>query len=299
MASISHIPITKGCEIPIIKQFNNDGGYHFTDGLGDCEELKSLQYEDIKISGSLSPLRIIELVKKYPNEINLLCLAPLTNIAAAYMLYPDIINKVKFVYIMGGTTKCFGNHISTAEYNSAYDFISSKIVLENFKNIILTPWEPTSGVLYSMEYLKEIKKDFEEQGIVYNTRLFSYWELVLKNYDLRNNGIGMEICDLYSIIPAFNSDSVKKFFACDIDVIIDSSDNVGMTTLRNKVKYQGSFKDFINLKYEHFNGNGKNLENGKEYFSNLNLPNKKIVLDQLDKDELHKEFLSIFTELLC
>ena len=33
---------------------------------------------------------------------------------------------------MGGTTKCFGNHISTAEYNSAYDFISSKIVLENF-----------------------------------------------------------------------------------------------------------------------------------------------------------------------
>jgi len=289
MASISHIPIVKGSHIPIIKQFNNDTGFHFSDGLGDSEEIKSLQYDDIKISGSQSPLKIIELVKKYPNEINLLCLGPLTNIATAYMLYPEIVNKLKFTYIMGGTTKCFGNHISTAEYNSAYDFISSKIVLENFKNLILTPWESTLALSYSCEHLKEIRKNFEENGVVYNKKLYNYWEIVLKNYDLRNNGLGIEICDLYSIIPAFNLDSVKKFYICDIDVVIDSIENVGMTALRNKVEYKGSFKDFWNLKFIN-EGNSANLK--------FDLGKKKIVFDLLDKDELHKEFLSIFTELI-
>jgi hypothetical protein len=110
----------------------------------------------------------------------------------------------------------------------------------------------------------------------------------------------MEICDLYSIIPAFNSDSVKKFYVCDIDVIVDSYDNVGMTALRNKVKYQGSFKDLCYFEQENFNEEEKiyNRNNRNLNFSDFNIGNKKIVLDQLDKDELHKEFLSIFTELL-
>lgn len=284
MSSISHIPITKGAHIPIIKQFNNDtGGYHFSDGLGDSEEIKSLNYSDIKISGSQSPLKIIELVKKFPNEINLLCVGPLTNIAIAYMLWPEIANKFKLIYVMGGTTKSFGNHISTAEYNSAYDFISSKMVLENFKNLIITPWEPTLALSYSLEYLKEIRKNFDDKEIIYNKSLYSYWEIVLKNYDLRNNGLGIEICDLYSIIPAFNLKSVKRFYICDIDVVVDSRENVGMTVLKNKVEYKGTFEDFWNLKF-----------NQKEY----SLGNKKIVISELDKDELHKDFLSIFTELI-
>ena len=281
MASIKHIPIAKGAHIPIIKQFNNDSGFHFTDGLGDAEELKSFEYDDIEILSSLAPLKIIELVKKYPNEINLLCVGPLTNIATAYMLWPEIVNKLGFIYVMGGSTKCFGNHICTAEYNSAYDFISTKIVFDNFKNLIITPWEPTESLTYNQIFTKEIKKDFDEKGIKYNESLYSYWEIILKNYDLRNKGVGLEICDLYSIIPAFNFDSVKKFFISDMEVVIDSRENVGMTVIRNKTEYKGTYEEFWKSKI-----------NSKDY-----LGSRKIVFDQLNKDELHKEFLTIFTEL--
>lgn len=295
MADISTIPIHMGSHIPIIKQFQNESGFHFSDGLGDSQEIKSLNYSDIKISGSQSPLKIIELVKKNPNEINLLCLGPLTNIATAFMLWPEIKNKLKLIYIMGGTTKSFGNHISTAEYNSAYDFISAKIVFENFNNLIITPWEPTLALSYSQEDLKEIKKNFEEKKIVYNKELFNYWEIVMKNYDLRNNGIGLEICDLYSIIPAFNFECIKRFYICDLDVVVDSRENVGMTLLRNRKDMKGNFKDFFE---KNFNGDNKEKENIENLGNSNGIWNKKIVISEMDRDELHKDFLSIFTELV-
>lgn len=287
MANINNIEVSKGAHIPIIKQFQNDDGFHFTDGLGDAEEIQKINYSNIEVSKTLSPLRIIELIKKYPNEINLICLGPLTNLAAAYMLYPDIVNKLKFTYIMGGTTKCYGNHISTAEYNSAYDFISAKIVFEKFKNLIITPWEPTVALSYSMESLKNIKNDFESKNINYNKTIFTFWELILQKYDIRNKGIGLEICDLYSVIPAFNLNSVEKFCISNLDVVIDSRENVGMTIYKNKNDIKNiEFKDFWNEKVE-------KKENGM-----LPLKNKHIVISQFKPDELHKDFISIFTELV-
>lgn len=40
---------------------------------------------------------------QHPNQISLVCLGPLTNIAMAVKVYPEIKDKIKEVFIMGGS----------------------------------------------------------------------------------------------------------------------------------------------------------------------------------------------------
>ena len=46
---------------------------------------------------------IIEQVMKYPGEVTLVCTAPLTNLALAIMLKPEIVPLIKKVYHLGGS----------------------------------------------------------------------------------------------------------------------------------------------------------------------------------------------------
>lgn len=48
---------------------------------------------------------LYEIVRKYPGEVDLICLAPLTNIALATRIYDDFMSLVKSVNIMGGNHK--------------------------------------------------------------------------------------------------------------------------------------------------------------------------------------------------
>lgn len=45
---------------------------------------------------------IRDLILKYPNQVSLICLGPLTNIALAVKTYSEIKDKIKDIHLMGG-----------------------------------------------------------------------------------------------------------------------------------------------------------------------------------------------------
>lgn len=273
-----NVELAKGAENPLIKSFENETGYHFCDGLGNLAEIKSYEYEDVEISKVSGILKIVEIVKKHPKEINFLCLAPLTNLAMAYMIYPEIVENVNHIYLMGGSSRSLGNHIPSAEFNIAYDFLSAKIVFEKFRNVIITPWEPTVLLHYNGEILQRLKSHFESNNIDYHRQVFYYTEKIMEIYDEKRNGT--EYCDFYSIVPAFNRNSVKKFFVADIDIALDSIETVGTLLIRNKKEIKNmSFGDFIE----------------SDLFRKLG--SKKVYFEEMDEVEVLKEFSSIFTQL--
>lgn len=77
-----------------------------------------------------------------PNEVSLLCIGPLTNIALALNLDSTIATKVHEVYIMGGTLLGKGNMTKNTEFNFAIDPHAARIVFKSFPLINLIPWEP-------------------------------------------------------------------------------------------------------------------------------------------------------------
>ncbi len=89
-------------------------GVHGDDGLGGVSNL--LEYDRNYLSDQSAVDFILETVKKYPNEVELITLAPLTNIAKAIQKDPETMKKVKAIYSMGGGVKK-GNVTPYAEFN--------------------------------------------------------------------------------------------------------------------------------------------------------------------------------------
>jgi len=68
-------------------------------------------------------------------------LGPLTNLALAANLDPELPKRVSKLVIMGGAWQARGNQSSAAEYNIAIDPESAKVVFDRFENIVVLPWE--------------------------------------------------------------------------------------------------------------------------------------------------------------
>jgi inosine-uridine nucleoside N-ribohydrolase len=122
--------------------------------------------------GALKPLRdqqqvepsaeaaaelVIEAVQTNPGQITLVCIGPLTNIAAALIMEPNLARNIKEVYIMGGAIEVPGNVTPTAEFNIYSDPIAAKIVFNSKMPMTLIPLDVTTKTLLMQKHLNELK----------------------------------------------------------------------------------------------------------------------------------------------
>ncbi|CAG9864606.1 unnamed protein product, partial [Phyllotreta striolata] len=134
------IPVYKGCKNQIILHKDTTLRYHGEDGLGDLEYDRSPDLSIIK--DVPAAIGIHDIVKLAPNEVTMVCLGPLTNLALALKLYHELNSTIKEVWLMGGNYTGVGNVSCAAEFNFHYDPEAAYIVLENLKcPIYIFPWE--------------------------------------------------------------------------------------------------------------------------------------------------------------
>lgn len=100
--------------------------------------------------------KIIELVKANQNEITLITLGPLTNIALAIQKDPSTMKKVKEIVSMGGAIKVAGNKNRVAEFNFFVDPEAAKIVFDFPIKKILIPLDVCNQIRLSINDFKEI-----------------------------------------------------------------------------------------------------------------------------------------------
>jgi inosine-uridine nucleoside N-ribohydrolase len=74
---------------------------------------------------------LISEVEKHPGEITILALGPMTNIALALRLKPEIETKIKRIVFMGGNIRVPGNASNAAEFNFWFDPEAARIVLRS------------------------------------------------------------------------------------------------------------------------------------------------------------------------
>jgi inosine-uridine nucleoside N-ribohydrolase len=269
------IPIHRGSPNPILKIYENLESYHCEDGFGDIDEIQKVEAKDIKIEDEPSSVKMVEYILKYPGKVNLLLLGPLTNIATAYMLEPKIKDFVKSVYIMGGSLLSRGNQNCPGEFNFAYDFIAAKIILSNFKNVILTPWEPTEVVYVTSQVMEKISKSFCVESESYNKHLFYYSSLIVDKYTTTRRGI--QFCDMYSAITAYNGECVSNYSLCQLDISIDSHAMFGMVITKNKIKFNEEFNSF--MKSEKYKKKGENYH---------------VVIESFDQEKIYNLLRNLF-----
>ena len=97
---------------------------------------------------------IISSAKEY-GEIEILATGPLTNIASALLLYPELQDRVKRITIMGGSLFRRGNiYIFDAEFNFWANPVATKIVISKLKNIVLAPLDITMKIKWGRDVVE-------------------------------------------------------------------------------------------------------------------------------------------------
>ncbi|KHN79351.1 Uridine nucleosidase 1 [Toxocara canis] len=143
------VPIYKGAFEPLVAmtgRVTDESLLFGKDGIGDKpDNFPKVEQEDFIKHDSSKPaaLALIELLKQH-NDVTLVCIGPLTNIALAMKLDADFVRRPKEMVIMGGNIYGVGN-IScryTSEFNFGGDPEAAHIVLAKMEcPITLVPWE--------------------------------------------------------------------------------------------------------------------------------------------------------------
>jgi inosine-uridine nucleoside N-ribohydrolase len=135
---ITDVPVYKGMAHPLVRPLPSDPYSHGQDGLGN----HFFKPPTLKANEKHAALAIIDIVVANPHDITIVCTAPLTNLALAMMLKPEIIPLIKKVYHIGGaygfTEYAFRNATGDnplSEWNVYVDPEAASIVYESGVNI--------------------------------------------------------------------------------------------------------------------------------------------------------------------
>jgi len=134
------IPVFKGATKALIEKAVFGAAIHGKNGLGDVELPRAVRnFEDIP-----APSAIFNIASKNPG-LTLVTLGPLTNIAMALNLYPELKDYVSRIVSMGGAIDK-GNVTRFAEFNFYADPEAVEFVLLSGIPMEITPWDAVLGV---------------------------------------------------------------------------------------------------------------------------------------------------------
>ncbi|XCJ83439.1 nucleoside hydrolase [Ruicaihuangia caeni] len=122
------VEVALGAEVPIIQPLMTTEETHGPQGIGHAV----LPAPSRSVSPRHAAEVWIDLVRERPGEITGLVTGPLTNLALAVKLEPELPKLLKRLVIMGGAFNYAGNTTPTTEWNIAVDPDSAKIVFDAF-----------------------------------------------------------------------------------------------------------------------------------------------------------------------
>jgi purine nucleosidase len=139
LANAGHIPVAKGCHLPLVQPSLLAPETHGDTGLGYAQ-LPEPRSKPVIQHGSDF---LIEKILASPGEITLLAIAPLTNVALAIRKEPRIVEALKEIIIMGGAIRHEGNTSALAEFNTYVDPHAAQIVYQAGIPTTLVPLDVT------------------------------------------------------------------------------------------------------------------------------------------------------------
>ncbi|MFG1951960.1 nucleoside hydrolase [Micromonospora sp. NPDC048830] len=118
------VPVTVGARRPLAQPVQYSAKVHGSDGLGEIPVDRQVRVRtDISAAEQL-----VQLARRYPGELEIIAVGPLTNIALALMIEPDLPNLVAGISVMGGAVTVPGNNTPWAESNIAHDPEAASLV---------------------------------------------------------------------------------------------------------------------------------------------------------------------------
>lgn len=164
------VPVIKGAGEPLIGGCGAASHVHGTYARGP---LGKLDLED-QITPGYAPVWMLEQIQRYGEELTIVAMGRLTNLALAARIDPDLMRKVGHIYWMGGSVEVAGNTGVLAEANAHGDPEAAKIVCTSNLPLTILPLDATMSALITDADV-EAMKAVQHPGVQYLTEIVPYY----------------------------------------------------------------------------------------------------------------------------
>jgi len=152
IAGRTDIPVAAGARAPLMRRLVTATYAHGENGLGGAV------FPDPTTKPVATPAAEIirQIVRKYPGEVTLITIGPLTNIATALNSDPDLSSMVRALVMMGGSLSG-GNITPAAEFNVYVDPEAARIVFQSGIPVTMVGLDVTRRTSLSDDHVRTLE----------------------------------------------------------------------------------------------------------------------------------------------
>ncbi|MDF2762667.1 MAG: Inosine/uridine-preferring nucleoside hydrolase [Thermomicrobiales bacterium] len=137
------VPVHRGASRPLVRPHRDAVYFHDEGGLGGAQLPPSIR----SVGADRGPAALIRLARLRPREVTLVTLGPLTNLAIALNVEPNLPELLKSVVVMGGAYSVPGNTTPAAEFNILVDpEAAEQVFTARFPNLTTVGLDVTERV---------------------------------------------------------------------------------------------------------------------------------------------------------
>src|SRR6266446_2740002 len=152
IAGRTDVPVAAGAKGPLMRRLVTAAYAHGENGLGGAV----FPEPTIKPVADPAAQVIRQIVRKYPGEVTLLPIGPLTNIASALNLDSELAGMVRGIVMMGGSLSG-GNITPAAEFNVYVDPEAARIVFQSGILITMVGLDVTRKTSLTEEHVRVLE----------------------------------------------------------------------------------------------------------------------------------------------
>lgn len=204
------IPVFAGCHQPMFREPIH-GQFHGENGLGNTAfPAPQKQPETLHAVNFL--INSCEQAIRDNQPVTLCVLGPLTNLATALRMKPQIAAGIARVVLMGGAYREAGNRTMTSEFNMLADPHAAHVVFSSELNITVLPLDATHQVILTPEY---VGKFINVSGRISQPlgELMAFWDRNdIRRYGSRGGPLHDPLVIAYVLAPElFGSEKARVF----------------------------------------------------------------------------------------
>lgn len=203
------IPVCRGAAKPLIHTRGGGTRVHGANGVGDVR----LPEPDFGEDSRLAIDFIREMLEINKNNLDIVAIGPLTNIAGILLAFPDLAQSIRSIILMGGAAG-FGNVTLSAEFNIFADPHAAAVVFRFGVPIVMYPLDVTNRASIGEKEMAEL---WDMGGKI--PRLCH--EMLTKYVDFYHGRRAVEIMlhDPFAMACAINEDlATYKEYHVDVEI---------------------------------------------------------------------------------
>ena len=211
------VPVYRGADKPLSGVVREASHWHGPDGLGGAQlpaPTTGAHADGIDY--------LVETILANPEEITLVCTAPLTNLALALQREPRIVQSVQQVVLMGGAARLPGNVTPAAEFNIYADPAAADMVFAESWPVTMVGLDVTMKVNFSREDRDSLRRTSSPEATLVR-------EVTRHLFDVRGVS-AMALHDPLALLIAIQPDLAQTIHA-DVRVETEGKYTLGQTVV--------------------------------------------------------------------